>query len=190
MPQPQSNDLTFKQKFNIVYLLLTWHSRGITVFLREKWGKEALGTPCFFTLILMLIWWMFTADGLFLAYIGVWFVVYLIRRIEAMMMSGKVPSNYDGWPVDAMWLCNSEWIAKSWIEPMIAGVFGFLLFQYYAYMDWRPTGLPYFMIFGVFSLKFVAMVNEAAWERNVNAIQDAKLQQRVLMDDHNNRFGG
>ena len=138
----------------------------------------------------MLLWWLFTNDGLLLAYIGVWLLVYITRRIEAAMISGKVSSNYDGWPVDAMWLCESEGIAKGWIEPMIAGVFGYLLWQYYACMGWRPTGLPYFMIFSVFSLKYVAAINEAAWERKVNAIQDAKLQQQVLMDDHKNRFGG
>lgn len=181
----QQKEMGFKEKFNICHFLMVIHQRGLTIMCRSYWGKEALGLPCLLALILMFLWYVFTADSLMLLWMALWFAVYLTRKMQAIKVAGKVHSQYDGFP-DVMRFVKNEKIAKLVVEPLLFGSLGLFALQYYEDMGWSPTGLPYFLLSGTFTLPFVALVNVAIWERQIQAIQDAKLEQEALAEETRN----
>jgi hypothetical protein len=184
--QQQQGKDDWKRNFNIAYSLFLWHSRALLVPFRRNWGAQALGFPSLFALGLMLLWWMATHDNFMLLWIGFWLLMQLKRRIEAVRLSGQVHSQYDGLP---MILRSKERFAKLFLEPLLIGIIGWKLFDFYTENGWRPTGLPYFFLTGIVSLPFVELVHRTIWNRKLQSMSDARIEGKALMHEYRNRFG-
>jgi hypothetical protein len=120
-----------------------------------------------------------------------WVLCLILRQREAMRLSkgGTVHSQYDGNPFDAKRFCRSERTAKLIVEPILIGIFGALLWWIYQQMGWDPRGLPAFFLTGIITFPFVEQVKQTAWERRLQGMQDAKLEQQALVRESHQRFG-
>lgn len=186
MTQQGQKDLfqDFRKHFNFAYSFCTAYQRALIVPFRNKWGTQALGLPCLFAIGLMMLWYIATADPGMLAWMGFWLFCQAMRRIEAVRIAGQVHSHYDGWPVN---LGSNERVAKAFYEPILVGILGGILYWAYTINGLRPTGLPYFFLGGIVALPFVESVKQTLWERRLQGMADAKLEQEMLMEDFKNR---
>jgi len=176
----------WKQNFNIAHSLFVMHQRAIVVTCRNRWGRQALGWPCFFALVLMLGWNACAHDNFMLLWVGFWSLCLMKRRFEALRMKNQIHSQYDGWPIN---LGSNERNAKLIYEPILCGILGGFLFWLYTENGLRPTGLPYFILAGTVSLPFIEAVKQTMWDRRMQAMQDAKMEQEMAVRDFHDRFG-
>ncbi len=186
----QGQELTWKDKFNFAHSLCIYHQRCLVIGERTHWGTEALARPCIFAVVLMLLWFLFTADTGMLVWMGWWFLAFIARRIEAVKIAGQVHSWYDGYPKAAMKFTKSEETAKRFIEPLTFLIAGLLILWLYREMGWNVKGLPAFLLAGIFTLPLVEAVKKTIQDRQVQGMQDAKIEQEALVSNFKNRFGG
>lgn len=186
MVQQQQKDLTLKEKFNFAVSLLLMHQRAVVVTCRNKWGAQALGFSCLGALVMMFLWYLATHDPFMLLWMGLWLLCLAKRRIEAMRLSNEIHSQSDGQTIN---LGSNERLAKLVYEPILVGILGMIAFWFYQLQGWRPTGLPYFLLSGVFTLPFVESVKQIIWQRKVQGMLDAKREQEALMEEFQNRIG-
>jgi hypothetical protein len=191
MSNQQQNSFldNWKRNFNFIHFVSLIHQRAIVVVCRDKWGKQALGTPCALALLMMFLWAYFTRDPFMWAWMIFWSLCFLRRRMEAIRLAGFIHSMFDGWPKEANRYRCSEKTAKRWIEPLLVGIMGGLLLWFYREQGWRPTGLPYFLLTGVFTLPFVETVKKTIWENRLQAMQDAKIEQGAAVREFRDRYG-
>jgi hypothetical protein len=180
----------YKQNFNVLYMLCTFHQRAIIVPLRKNFGVEALGFPCLLALVVMVLWATFSHDILMWWYIALWFVFFLHRRMQAVALAktGRIHSRYDGWP-DLAKGSLSEKFARMFGEPILVGIAGYLALQWYIAEGMNYRGLPYFLLAGCFTLPFVEAANQIMWRRRSQAMMDARLEQQAVMDDFQRKWG-
>jgi hypothetical protein len=192
MPQQQENGDNWKRNFNVTHSIFLMHQRALTVPMRNQYGGQALGTPCALALVMMLLWWMATHDDFMLLWIGFWLLCFIKRRAEAVRLAkngARIHSHYDGWPFDAIRFARSERAAKMMVEPILVGILGGFLFWVYQENGWRPTGLPYFVLSGVVTLPFVEMVKQTAWDKRLQGMHDARLEQEMAVQDYRDQYG-
>jgi hypothetical protein len=177
-----------KTSFNIAYTLALIHQRGIIIIGRKMFGKEALGRPCFFAFILMCMWAAFSRDIFMHLWVVLWLLHYIVRRAEAVRLTrtGQVHSYSDGSTIN---LGSNENAAKLVYEPVLVGILGGFLFWLYNENDWSPYGLPYYLLAGCFSLPFVEWVKQTIWERRVQSMTDARMEQEQLVRDYRDKLG-
>ncbi|HEY7328617.1 MAG TPA: hypothetical protein VH592_13315 [Gemmataceae bacterium] len=187
----QQHDITqeWKRNFNIAYTLGVIYQRAFTVVTRSHFGSQALGMPTFLALVFMGLFYVATADSFMLIWIAAWLICLVKRRAESINCAAHIPSQYDGVPRDAMMFTKSERIARMVVEPLMIGLIGLGLKWVYEECGWSPAGLPWFFINGMFALAFVEVVGKSVWDRKIQAIRDAKLEQQSLMEDYQNRYG-
>jgi hypothetical protein len=193
-PQQQQSDpfASWKRNFNITYWLVMMHGLGVILPARKWVGMRILGTPCALALALMVVWAMFTGDQLMWLWIAFWFVCYVRRRKETsrLVRSGaRLHSETDGYSWDAVRWGASHKAARLFVEPVLAGIAGGALYYVYQENDWNPTGLPYFFLSGLFSLPFVELVRRAIWERKIQSMNDARVEQEAVVRDYRERYG-
>jgi hypothetical protein len=192
MQQQQDDVMTqYKRNFNFFYTGCLIHQRGVVIPLRRGLGGDALGAPCALAFVLMCVWAMCTRDNFLWLWIGVWFLCFLKRRLESVVLTksgAKLHSQYDGWP-DAIRIVRTEKIAKLIVEPFIIVCFGAVMFYAYQQNHWQPYGLPYFMLIGGFTLPFVEIVKQQIWQRRTQSMLDARVEQEQVMNDFRNRYG-
>lgn len=181
----------WKLKFNITCNLCLIHQRGIVIVLRDQWGKQALGgVPTALALALMVLWATFTHDPFMWAWAALWVCCYLKRRVEAAKLAKKGwHTQCEGRSKDGRRFGFSERFAKRWIEPLLVGLLGGIAYWLYEQHGWRPTGLPYFLLCGVFTLPLVESVQRTIWNRRVEAMNDARLEQLTAIRDFQDRYG-
>jgi hypothetical protein len=194
MNQQQNNNggLTWKQHFNLVHLVCMAHQRCLVMFGRNQWGKEALGTPCCFAIVLMFLWTLFSHDDFMWGWMGLWGIFFAKRRSEALQLAAKgarIHSWYDGWPFDAIRYCQTEYQAKRFVEPLLCGVLGGILFVIYQENGLPVHGLPYFLLAGLFTLPFVETVKQTIWDKRIEAANDAQIEAEQLTRDRQERYG-
>ena len=116
---------------------------------------------------------------------------FIRRQREALRLSkgGTVHSQHDGNSFDARRFCRSERTAKLIVEPILVAIFGTVLWWIYLRMGWHRHGLPAFILTGIFTLPFVEKVKQTVWERRLQGMQDAKLEQQALVRESHQRFG-
>lgn len=181
MVQQQQKELTMKEKMNFLHAVAGYHKIGLTLLTRAYPGKRFLDFPCFFSFLMMGIWYVLSADPYMGLWILAWVSVYFVRKFEAYKVGGQVHSFYDGYPYLAKFM--PEWAAKMLGEPILFGVLGFLALQYYEENEWSPYGLPFFLLAGTITIPFVTALNQLIWERQLQAADDARLEQEALMQD-------
>jgi len=169
-----------------MYFLCSIHQRAVLVPFRRFYGVQALGMPCFFAAILIFLWWIFTADSLMLAWGCFWLLFLIKRRIEAVRVNAQIPSRYDGYPVGLGW---NEKLAKLVLEPALVVVLGVMVLKFYEYQGWRPNGLPYFLLTSIVTLPFVQSVNQMVWDKQLQAMNDARLEQEARNRAFRDKFG-
>ena len=186
--QPQQLDFLdkLKRNTNIMYFLCSIHQRAVLVPFRRFYGVQALGMPCFFAAILIFLWWIFTADSLMLVWGFFWLLFLIKRRIEAVRVNAQIPSRYDGYPVGLGW---NEKLAKFVLEPTLLVVLGVMALKFYEYQGWRPNGLPYFLLTSIVTLPFVQSVNQMVWDKQLQAMNDARLEQEARNRAFRDKFG-
>lgn len=182
----QENDISkdWKRNINIAFSLMTMHQRALVVPVRRHFGTQALAFPCLFALGLIMLWYVATADPRMLAYMGFWLLFLVVRRIEAVKIAGQVHSHYDGMPIN---LGSDERKAKMYYEPLCVGILGGIFFWIYTENGLRTTGLPSFLMAGIVSLPFVEGVKQTLWQRRIQGMRDAQLDQEMVMEEFNNR---
>jgi hypothetical protein len=188
MQNQQQNDVreNWKRNFNIAYGIALIHQRAIVMLSRNMWGSQALGVPCALALLLMLFWGALTQDPLMWVWIVLWLFSFIKNRIQSARLKGEIHSFYDGRAIK----CGSnERRAKLIIEPFKFAVVGLVALKVYEYLGWPPHGLPYFLLTSVFTLPFCEAVKQSIWNRRVQAMQDARIEQEALVDDYQNKFG-
>src|SRR5262249_9365931 len=114
------------------------------------------------------------------------------RRVEALKLAAsgaKIHTWYDGYPFDAIRFVKTEYQAKRFVEPLLCGVLGALLFVIYQENNLPVHGLPYFVLTGVFTLSFIEAVKNTIWQKRLDALNDAQIEQEQLMQDRQDRYG-
>ena len=138
----------------------------------------------------MVLWAAFSRDPFMWAWIALWLLCLIRRRIEAVKLAGSgMHSHYDGWPCDAIRYVRSEKAAKLVVEPILVGILGGILFWIYGECGLRPTGLPYFLLSGVFTLPFVETVKQTIWNRRLESMNNSRLEQQAAVRDFKDRYG-
>jgi hypothetical protein len=186
-----NDPMNLKRNSNIMQWICMIHQRGIIVPMRENFGKEAL-MPCAFSLVVMCLWAAFTKDAFMWFWIALWLVALVKRRTESakMVASGvRVHSYYDGWPKEAVKIGKTEKTAKLVVEPAFVVLLGTVL--YYAYQEFGlpVAGLPSFFLCGIITLPFVEMVKQRIWEKRMDALSDARLEQEAMVRESRERYG-
>jgi hypothetical protein len=191
MPEQQKGFFDdWKRNSNIIFNLCLMHQRSLVVVSRDQWGKQALGIPCALAFVLMFLWATFTQDPFMYGWMILWSFCYLKRRIEAGRLARKgIHSQWDGSSKQARRFRCSEKTGKLILEPMLFGIAGCIVLWFYNEQGWRPTGLPYFLLAGVFTLRFVAIVQQTIWDRRLEAMNDVRLEQAAAMRDYQDRYG-
>jgi len=194
MQQQQQEDFTekWKRNFNLTAGLCMIHQRGIVVPMRNRWGVQALGTSCAWAFFLMLLWALFSQDVFMWGWLGVWTIYYLQRKAEAtkLVKSGeRIHSHSDGDSIDGARIGRSAKTAKLVVEPILVVAFGICLYLIYGELGMRPYGLPYFMLAGGITLPFVEQVKQQIWEKRIQAMTDARLENEAMVGDLRDRYG-
>ena len=181
----------FKHKFNFAYLLCLIHQRCLVLICRKKWGVQALGgLPTFLALILMIGWASFSRDLFFWAWIALWLCCLVARRIEALkLVKTGLHSLYDGWSDLTDFFRCSEKAAKLIVEPVMFGILGGILLWAYTVNELPVMGLPYFFLSGVFTLPFVEAVKQTIWNKRLQAMNDARVEQQAAVQDFREKYG-
>lgn len=180
---------TWKRDFHIVYWLATFHQRCLVIVSRSHWGLQALGWQCGVALVLMIGWAYFSRDDLMWGWIALWGGSYIQRHREARRIEGQVSSKSDGWPRDAMRFCGSEEIAKRVVEPVLIGLLGFITLKVYEDLGWPVSGLPAFLLGGVFTVSFVEWVHQTTWQKRLRDMADARLENERAQEDFRDKYG-
>ncbi len=192
MQQQHDQQADSKRKFNVVYGLMLMHQRAIVLLSRDRWGKEALGKPCFLALVLMFLWATFSRDPFMWVWLAVWVCFLVKRRLESVRLatSGeRTHSQYDGHPFAALTFCRTENAAKLVGEPVLVGILGVVLCAVYQEVGLPVGGLPCFLLAGCVSLPFVEAVKKQIWERRIQGMQDARLEQEQMVRESRERYG-
>jgi hypothetical protein len=186
--QQQQNNTgdDWKQSFNIAYGVALIHQRGIVVLNRDRWGKNALGKHCALAFVLMFFWAGFTQDVFMYGWLALWCIAYFQRRIEASKLVGQVHTYSDG---RANQKGSNEKMAKTVYEPIIVGIMGVVLRCIYIENGWPTGGLPTFLLVGCFTLPLVESVKQQAWDRKLDAMNDARIENEQLQQEYRDRFG-
>jgi hypothetical protein len=193
MQQQQEDFMTrYKRNFNIAYNLMLVHQRAIIIPMRERYGKEVFGSPCALAFLLMCAWAALSMDAFMWLWVGVWLFYLARRKDEAVRLANsgaRIHSQYDGWPLDANRYGCSENVAKLVVEPVLVGAVGIVLFMIYQEAGLPVYGLPYFFMLGLVTLPFVEKVKQLVWERRIQGINDARIEQEALVRESRERYG-
>jgi hypothetical protein len=195
-PQQQQQDdrMQWKRNFNVAFNLCYWHSLCVSLLTRNRQGMQTLGIPCAWALAIMCVWGLFSRDPLLWVWAAIWCIAWVKRRQEAVKLAkegARIHSWYDGYPHESVRLTRGdEEKAKRIVEPLWAACMGGgLLWLYMEMLHWPPHGLPYFLIFGCFTISMVEGVKKTIWERRRQSMLDARIEQENVMRDFRDRYG-
>ncbi len=166
---------------NLIYLVTTAHATCLTVFLREKFGSEALGIPGVCALLLLLITVGLTGSPDLLLFGGCWFIALIVQRSQTLHNHWKglrLHSRYAGFPA-ATRLCfpfvSDERVLQR-LEPVVASGIGGLLWL-------CSPAVGQFVLWGAFSLAIKTGLDQFSHHRHLQQLHDAEIEQEVLLAD-------
>jgi hypothetical protein len=192
MQQQQDDFMTrYKRNFNVAFTLCLMFQRALVVPMRNRFGVEALGTPCLLALIMLVVWSSLSQDIYLWIYTGIWLVFFVHRRAQSVRLSQteRNHSLYDGWPCDAIRVCKDEANAKLYIEPIMVGFAAAFAVWFYDQRGWNCNGLPYFLITGCSAMFFVELAQQTAWKRRSRQMDDARIENEQMMNEAQDRWG-
>ncbi len=193
MQQETPNDPNgWKRNYDIAFYVMLVHQRAIIIPLRERFGKEVFGRVCAFSFVMMCVWAAYSGDPFMWLWAGMWLVCLLKRKHETARLAKegvRIHSQADGWPKDAIKIGGTEKAAKLVVEPMFIGALGVVLLLLYREIGLPFYGLPCFLLFGAVSLPLVEKVKQQIWERRIQGMQDARIEQEAMVQESRERFG-
>lgn len=178
-PEPDSLAKDLRTGVNFLCVLVNCHALCLTIFIRHSFGPNRPGITGVFSLLLMFLVTAQSQDIRMFWMLEAWFLILVGQRLRTMWLVSRRwrgHSHYDGYPWLGMLLTgnDSEEKARS-IEPVVCLVVGGLL------LPFSPT-VGTFVIFGFASLIAVRLLHRMAVRRQVTAMQDLEIEQRVLAD--------
>ncbi len=178
-PDQDSLSTDLRTGVNFFCMLVNTHALCITIFIRHGFGPNRPGLTGVFCLLLMFLVAAQAQDVRMLFMLQLWFLALICQRIRTMWLVSRGwrgHSYYDGYPWLGMLVTGntSEEKGRS-IEPILCLVMGVVL------LPFSPT-VGTFVMFGFASLTAVRLIQRAAVRRQVTAMQDLEIEQRVLAD--------
>ncbi len=180
MPGSQGNEegfnLSHKDGFNILYVLVKAHAMCFYPLLRKNFGSEALGWSGLAAFILMLVVGSFGRIPELMGFIVFWMVVMLYHRVSTMRQPGRGVvrhSRYEG-DVDTRIFRNPRTVRRL-VEPVFCLIVGVCI--EYAGMS---HGFAVFVGMGFVSLAMVEGIDRQLDNKRVQAMRDAAIEQEYL----------
>lgn len=189
MKQQQQQELTYKEKLNLVVFGCVVVQRAIVIVTRRRFGLQALGKECAFAFFLILAWAAATQDVFMYAWLVIWCVCMAKRRNEATKAFQNGDSLHtwsDGVPIN---LGQNENLAKLWYEPICTVILGGIALWCYRENGMPVRGLPCFLFCGAMCMRVVESIRIKAQERRMMAVSDARLEQESLVKEYGDKFG-
>jgi hypothetical protein len=177
---------------NIAYALLVVYQRAIIVPMRTHYGKDFFGLTSILPFLLMCLWAGLTHDEYMGAWIGFWLLAVFVRFVQTRRLLARgamIHSWYDGWPDEGMKVSKSEKAAKLYAEPILVALLGGSVLLFYKAVELPSLGLPVFLLIGAPILYVVERVKEAVWDRRLQEMQNARLEQEALVRESRQRYG-
>jgi hypothetical protein len=188
----QHDPRNWSRLFGAFCALMLIHQRAIIVPMRKYCGKDFFGLPCGLALLLMSAWAFFSGDDFMWVCAGFWLVALLVRKGQTYRLLAQgtlIYSLFDGIPTDAQRYCKTERTAKLFVEPILVGILGGTVLLIYRMEGLPVAGLPLFFLFGLVSLPLIELLKQTIWERRLQAMQDARIEQEAVVQEVRIRYG-
>ena len=191
--QKKNEEIGMKESFNILFALLCIHKTALVVPFRNRWGVEAMGTPCLWAFGLLIVYASFSLDPFMWLWVAAWVICQIRNRIGAARLAAKgirTHSHYDGWPVSAFRIpfIRNEVTAKMVVEPLMVMCLGLGCWWIAEGLN-SPPGLARFLLWGGFTLPAVETIKQARYARRLRMLDDARMEQEGMMREYRNTFG-
>jgi hypothetical protein len=189
--QQQQHELADKKTaFNLMMILAAAMTTSVTVFLRIRFGPEALGKRGVVCLVLLCLVAGFSREPVYLYYLAVWFCAFAYLRITTLRLVAKgwrPHSMSGGYPIVALRLgrflgVQNESTAKLIVEPLLCLGISFILDDMahtYQMRELYLLGWWFFMC--AFAIAFESFLFDHLQKKRVQAMHDARLEQEYLM---------
>lgn len=180
-----------KRLFNIVYAVLIVYQRAIIVPMRTHYGREFFW-PCVFSLLLMCCWVAVSHDEYMRIWIGFWLLAVFARLVQThrlLARGERIHSRFAGIPTEALKYSSTERTAKQYAEPILVGLLGAAMLLFYKAVELPSLGLPYFFLLGAPVLFFAEGINHNIWDRQLQEMQNARIEQAGMVQESRNRYG-
>jgi hypothetical protein len=160
-----------------LYRAIQAHGFCVSAMLHKRMGIDHIRHCGFWSMLLMIVVFMCSADPAIMAYFSIWFCVVSRHRAEAsraIRLGVKRHTFYDGEPVLALMLplVGTEARARL-VEPLFAFLAGVLL------MSLSPA-LGGFIAIGAFSLGALESLTRAILERRVRDIANKQIEGDII----------
>ena len=175
-PDRQANP-SFRDSFNLAYLLVSSHAVCLTPFLHHGFGSEAFGLECIGAMVIMLIYGSEARCDAMAIFMAIWLAAVLLQRVWSAYLfrrGWRSHSRYGGYPWLAM---NFPWVKTEMqalrIEPIFCLAAGALL--------WTVSpAMGRFVMAGVVSLSIKHGIERQIVEKRLRRMHDAMIEQEYL----------
>jgi hypothetical protein len=185
MQQQQQQEWGIRESSNLLYALVNAHATAITPFLRQSFGREALGWPGLFAFVLILAVAGFTGSSGMLIYLGLWLFALACQRLHTFSLIRKgvvLHSKFEGRPEFAVRLAfGNVQAAVLLVEPLVcAGVGG-------TFIDVGEPVVGWFLVYGAAALLVREVVHRMIDQKRVQAMHDARIEQEYIARQYRNQ---
>jgi hypothetical protein len=176
--EQQSLEKDLRLGVNLFTVLVQAHAFCLTPFIRHSFGINQPGLTGVFSLILMILVMMESRDIQMFRLLEVWFLTLIGQRCWTFWQFCRGRhghSYYNGHPWFAMLFVNNTETQAKALEPVLCLMIGFVL------RGVSPT-VGNFVMWGFASLTAVRLLQRAAMNRQVTAMQDLAIEQSLLSE--------
>ncbi|MBX9787852.1 MAG: hypothetical protein K2Y37_02965 [Pirellulales bacterium] len=170
----------FRTKFNLAYLVVSGFTTCFTVFLRHRFGREALGLRAVIGILAMVVYMAtYPESAAMSGYFFLWWIALVLQRLGHFVRRTKgivLHSRFEGEP----------WIGALLPPALREGGAKFLevvlCVLVAAMLQGDDMALANFMFLGAASLTVKAVIDGRADYRRVAQMRDAEIEQRAMLD--------
>ena len=154
--------------FNLLTWFLEGHVMAIAPFIRSGFGPRGIGVGGLIAAAMILMWGAYRNDDRMLAYLEVWFLTVIWRKIRA---DRCVHSEYHGWP----WLTSLLLFGSKnedrlrLVEPLVCLLAGSVL------KAWSAAAGDFVML-GAASFALNAAIIVGMRRRHAESLRDAEIE--------------
>jgi hypothetical protein len=172
----QGFDLSYKDCFNLVYVVAKAYAMCFLPFFRRNFGGEALGWPGATAFILMVLVGGLCQIPEMVGFMGIWMMVMLFQRASTkrQIRRGVLRhSRYEGDTTSR--LCGNRSMVKLVIEPAVCALGGVCI-----ELAGISHGLAVFVGMGFIPLVFLARIDKELDNKRLQAMRDAAIEQSYM----------
>jgi len=179
--QKQSEPLSMRESFDIMYVFASALSLGLTVFTRCQFGTEAFGLRGLAAAVVIFVYVGSTGSQWMMIYFVAWLLALVCRRAESETAAKRGElrhTYYNGHPwliLTLMPFIKDEQTARR-VEPFLCLAAGIGLCQW-------SFDVGRFVIFGALSILIIDRVGREIMRRRVEAIINARIEQEAVMEE-------